>query len=473
MPKQVGLKIGDQEIVTDSSYVLYDKYSGEQITRISIAEQEHIDLAITTASETFQNDNLSPYKRYEILNKGAQLLLERKEELAKVIVAEVGKNIKDARLEVERASQTMLLSSEEAKRISGEMIPISATPGSENRMGFSMRVPIGVICAITPFNFPLNLSCHKIGPAIAAGNTVVWKPASDTPLSAYHLMAILKEAGLPAGHVNLVYGPGSTVGEWLLDDQRIGKYTFTGSTEVGHHIKAKSGIRSVSLELGNNSPNIVHNDADLDLAAQMCTQKGFAASGQACVSVQRIYAHHDIMEEFLSKLVEHTQVLKTGNPLDENTDIGPLISEKEATRVKTWIDEAVENGARVITGGQQDGAIIAPTILVDVNADMKIVCQEVFGPVLTVIGYDDIDDAIKLSNAGDYGLQSAIFTTNINIAMKAVKQLHTGGVIINDASTYRADAMPYGGVKNSGIGKEGPRYAVEQMTELKTVIMNL
>lgn len=473
MIKKHGLIIGEQEIITNSQQPVYDKYSNDLIAYVSTANQEHVDLAVSSALEAFNNDRLTPYDRYEILNKAAHLLQERKEEIARTLVGEVGKTIADARGEVDRAIQTLTLSSEEAKRIGGEVLPISASPGNENRMGFCMRFPIGVICAITPFNFPFNLACHKIGPAIAAGNTVVWKPASDTPLSAYHLMRALKDAGLPSGYVNLICGSGSTVGEWLLADSRIGKYTFTGSAAVGRHIKERSGLRNVSLELGNNSPNIIHHDADLELAAKLCAMKGFSTAGQACISVQRIYIHKNIHEQFLAKLVEFTESLQVGNPLDENTDIGPLISKKEADRVKEWIDEAVVQGARIVTGGKQDGSVIYPTILDDVNVDMKVVCQEIFGPVLTILTYEDINEAIDQANDSDYGLQSGIFTTNLQVAMHAVKRLHTGGVIINDASSFRADAMPYGGVKNSGIGKEGPRYAVEQMTELKTVIMNL
>ncbi len=468
-----GLILGDQEVLTDETFTVKDKFSGQPIINVSKAKREHVKDAVSIALETFESDRLSPYDRYNILKKASELLGERKEEVARTLAREVGKTIKDARGEVDRAIQTLTLSSEEAKRISGEVIPISASPGAENRMGFTVRAPIGVICAITPFNFPFNLACHKVGPSIAAGNTVVWKPASDTAASAYHLIEILKEAGLPSGYVNLVCGSGSEVGEWLLEEDRIGKYTFTGSAEVGKHIKEKSGLRKVSLELGNNSPNIVHHDADLDQAAKLCALKGFNTAGQACISVQRIYVHSKVEEEFLEKLKNVTESLKVGNPLDEETDIGPLISKKEADRVMDWIKEAQADGARLVTGGKQDGAIIAPTILSDVNHSMKVVCQEVFGPVLTVTTYDDLEDAIQAANDSSYGLQSGIFTTNLSVAMSAARRLKTGGVIINDASTFRADAMPYGGIKESGIGREGPRYAVEELTEMKVIIMNL
>lgn len=471
--KKKGLIIGEEEIFTDSEFPVYNKFSGEVISYVSVAEKRHVSQAVSTAYQTFTRDSLTPYNRYEILQRVVEQMRKRKEEFARTLVLEVGKTINEARIEVERAIEIMILSSEEAKRISGEVIPISASPGNENKVGYYIRCPIGVICAITPYNLPLSLSCHKIGPAIASGNTVVWKPASDTPLSAYLMMEVLSEAGLPGGYVNLICGSGSTVGEWLLEDERIGKYTFTGSTDVGRRLKECSGLRSVSLELGNNSPNIIHHDADLDLAAKMCTIRGFTNAGQACISVQRIYVHKIVKKEFMSKLVDYTSKLKVGNPLEESTDVGPLINVKEADRVKSWIDEAVSQGAKIVIGGEQNGSFITPTILDNVDKNMKVACKEIFGPVVTVMTFDDIDDAINEANNTEYGLQSAIFTTNINTAMHAVKRLQTGGVIINDASTFRADLMPYGGIKSSGIGREGPKYAIEQMTELKMVVINL
>jgi acyl-CoA reductase-like NAD-dependent aldehyde dehydrogenase len=471
--KQYGLIIGDEEVVLDSKFPVYNKFSGEHVADVSRASEKHVTLAVNKALETFENDQLSPYNRYEILLETARLIKIRKEQIAEILCCEVGKTISDARGEVERSIQTLILSAEEAKRIGGEVLPISATPGSENRFGFVVRSPIGVICTITPFNFPLNLACHKIGPALAAGNTVVWKPATTTPLSAYFLIEALREAGLPSGYVNLVCGPGSEIGDWLLKDKRIGKYTFTGSEKIGEYIKRNSGLRNVSLELGNNSPNIVHEDADISLAARLCALKAFSTAGQACISVQRIYVHQKIEDTFLEKLKAEADKLLVGDPMDSSTDIGPLISEKEADRVIGWINEAIAQGAKLVSGGKREGSIVYPTILSNVNHQMRVVCEEIFGPVLTVSTYTDIDEAINESNNTNLGLQSAIFTTNINVAMYAVKRLKTGGVIINDASAYRADAMPYGGIKNSGIGREGPRYAVESMTELKTVIMNL
>ncbi|WP_096185814.1 aldehyde dehydrogenase family protein [Evansella halocellulosilytica] len=467
-----GLRIGEEEIISLSSFEVFHKYTGEPLATISKAEKEHVKQAVDVAVKTFETDQLTPYQRFEILNNASKLLKERKEEISELLVKEVGKTISEAEVEVDRAVQTLLVSSEEAKRIGGEVVPLSASPGSESKMGYYVRTPIGVVCAITPFNVPLNLSCHKIGPAIASGNTVVWKPSSDTPINAYVLMDILREAGLPAGYVNLICGEGSKVGNWLLEDERINKYTFTGSPGVGLHIKQNSGFRNVSLELGNNSPNIIHHDADVTKAAELCTKWGFTNAGQACISAQRLYVHKSIKEEFLSHLTKHTKAIKMGDPMDPSTNMGPLISKREADRIKNWIDEAVSLGAKLVTGGQQDGSFITPTILESVNNEMKVVCEEIFGPVMTIITYEDIDEAIKQANDSQYGLQSGIFTSNIHTAMYVSNQLRTGGVIINDASTYRADLMPYGGIKNSGTGREGPQYAIEEMTELKLIVIN-
>ncbi|RKQ35781.1 aldehyde dehydrogenase family protein [Oceanobacillus halophilus] len=468
-----GLRIGEESIVTEESMIIRNKYTNEEIGRVSIADKTHVSKAIDVASKTFEDDTLTPYQRYEILNRAANIVGKRKDEIAKLIVAEVGKTINEARVEVDRAEQTLLLSSEEAKRLGGELVPLTGSPGSENKFGFYVRAPIGVVCAITPFNVPFNLSCHKLGPAIAAGNTVVWKPSSDTPLNAFLLFDILTEAGLPSGYVNLLTGSGSKVGQWLLDDERIGKYTFTGSPSVGKSIKEQSGFRNVSLELGNNSPNIVCEDADIEKAAISIAKWGVTNAGQACISAQRIYVQENILKEFTDKLVDEIVKVEIGDPLDEKTGIGPLISQTESNRVKAWIDEAVKDGAKVLVGGGQDGAFIEPTIISNVRPKMKVVCEEVFGPVLTIMPFKELKDAIAQANDSEYGLQSGVYTSNIQTAMYAMKKLNTGGVIINDASTYRADLMPYGGVKNSGIGKEGPKYAIAEMTEMKMVVIDL
>lgn len=470
---QYGLRIGKENIHTDQTTAVKDKYSGETFAHIASAAQSHITKAVQIAKETFQKDELSPYQRYEILKRASDLVKERKEALAKVIVREVGKPITEARVEVDRAVQTLMLSAEEAKRVGGELIPLAASPGSENKFGFYMHVPVGVVCAITPFNVPLNLACHKIGPAIAAGNTIVWKPSSDTPVNAHMLYEILEEAGLPPGYLHLITGPGSKMGNWLMEEKSIDKYTFTGGPKVGKFIKENSGFRNVSLELGNNSPNIVCADADIEKAAVSLAKWGLSNAGQACISAQRIYVQQDVLSRFQETLVAAVQKVKMGNPMEEGIGLGPLISKTEADRIKSWIDEAAAGGAELLTGGKQDGAFIEPAVLTKVDPAMKVVCEEIFGPVLILIPFEEVDEAIRAANDSEYGLQSGIYTSSIHTAMHAAKKLHTGGVIINDGSTYRADLMPYGGVKSSGIGREGPAFTMSEMTEMKTVVMNL
>ena len=470
---QIGLVINGEKIKADNQYKVLNKYDGEAIAEVSIATPSLVHEAVTVAENAFNNNPLTPYQRYEILLIASNILIDKKEEFAKVIAMEVGKTIKEARVEVERAAQTLIASAEEAKRINGEKIPVSAIPGNEKKVAYYQREPLGVICAITPFNIPLNLSCHKIGPAIAAGNTVVWKPASTTPINASMLIDVLTEAGLPKGHVNLLYGSGSELGDLLLSDQRISKYTFTGSPAVGEDIKAKSGLRNVSLELGNNSPNIVHHDADVKDAAQQCAKLGFSNAGQVCISVQRVYVHKDIKDEFKKEIVEYTKNIKVGNPLDEAVGMGPMISEREASRVSDWIEEAKGNGANVLVGGQRKGPLVSPTIIENVNDNDKLSCEEIFGPVIVINYYDDIDEVVQLANDSKYGLQAALFTKDIKLAFNVSNQLKFGGVIINDASAYRADVMPYGGIKHSGIGREGPKYAIEEMTYMKAIVIDL
>ena len=465
--------INGEWVESKETIPVLDKYTGEEYARIGKASKEIVTEAVDQALKTFQTKKLSPAERYEILMKAAEIFKERKEKLAMILVREAGKVLKDARQEIERGIQTFIASAEEAKRIAGRGIPLGQ-PGSENKMAFTIRVPVGVVGAITPFNFPFNLTAHKVGPAIAAGNTVVLKPAQVTPISACEMVDILTEAGLPPGFLNLVNGSGRETGEYLLEDDRIALFTFTGSPGVGRHIKSKTGIRKVALELGNNSPNIVHKDApDVDKAVQLCVTRGFSNAGQACISVQRVYVHRDLYESFTQKAVDVAKSLKVGNPEDPQTDIGPMISEKEAQRAEAWIQEAVQQGAKVICGGKRHGAVLEPTILVDVKPEMKVVCEEVFAPVFTIVPYDDIDDAFRQAQDSNYGLQAGLFTSDLQLALRAAHELHFGGVIINDVSTYRADVMPYGGVKDSGIGKEGPHYALEEMTDEKLVVIDL
>ncbi|QRG67542.1 aldehyde dehydrogenase family protein [Brevibacillus choshinensis] len=471
--KSYDLYIGGEWVKADSYIPVYHKYTGECIAQIAKAQQHHVSDAVEKAAKTFKSDALTPFQRYKILLKASELMEARRDEMELSLIREVGKTRKDAMNELDRTINTLRLSAEEAKKIHGEMIPLQATEGSENRLGFTIRVPKGVIGAITPFNYPLLLSTHKIAPAIAAGNTLVVKPATVTPIATFLLLEVLEEAGLPKGYINIVTGAGSEVGEWLLDEERIAMYTFTGSGEVGRHIKERSGMRPVALELGNNSPNIVHHDADLELAARQTAARSFHNAGQACIAVQRIYVHEDVISEFTDLYISEVKQLKVGDPEDPTTDVGPMISEKEASRTEEWVLEAISQGAKSLLPVKREGALFYPAVLVDTKPEMKVVCREVFAPVVTIIPYRDLDDAFAQANNSDYGLQAGIFTRDLNIAMKAARVLEYGGVVINDVSTYRNDVMPYGGVKNSGLGKEGPRYAVEEMTEERMVVINL
>ncbi|MBP1933562.1 aldehyde dehydrogenase family protein [Ammoniphilus resinae] len=465
--------INGEWIQSEDTISVFHKYTGKEFARIGKASKEIVSQAVENAEYTFQTKRLTETERYTILMRVAEIAKVRREELAMILVSEAGKVLKDALAEIDRGIQTLIASAEEAKRIAGTGVPL-AQPGSENKMAFTIRVPVGVIGAITPFNYPFNLTIHKVGPAIAAGNTVVLKPTQVTPIIACKLVEMFTEAGLPAGFLNLVNGSGRETGEYLLEDERIALYTFTGSPEIGRHIKSKTGIRKVALELGNNSPNLVHKDApDLEKAAELCVTRGFTNAGQACISVQRVYVHRDVYDRFVEKAMMVAQSLKVGNPEDPATDIGPMISESEAKRAEAWIQEAVAAGAKVVTGGTREGSVLQPTILTNVTEKMKVVCQEVFAPVISIIPFDDIEDALRKANDSNLGLQVGLFTSNLQLAMRAAQMLHFGGVIINDVSTYRADVMPYGGVKDSGVGKEGPHYAIQEMTDEKLVVINL
>ena len=465
--------INGQWISDQNTIPVINKYSKEEIAQIGNASRRIVSDAVTNALETFHTKKLDSNQRYEILTRAANIVKESKEELAMIMVQEVGKVLKDARGEIDRGIQTLIASAEEAKRIAGTGVPLGQ-PGNENKMAFTVRVPVGVIGAITPFNFPFNLTVHKVAPAIAAGNTVVLKPAEVTPLIACKIAEIFSEAGLPAGFLNVVNGRGQETGQYLLEDERIAMYTFTGSPGVGQHIKSSTGIRKVTLELGNNSPNIIHKDVpDMDRAVELCVSRGYVNAGQACISVQRIYVHRDIYDSFVQKAVKAAEALKVGNPEDPSTDIGPMISEKEARRAEEWIQEAAQLGAKVVYGGKRRDSILEPTILIDVKPEMKVVCKEVFAPVISIIPFENIEDAFHQANDTKFGLQVGLFTSDITLAMRATQELQFGGVIINDVSTYRADVMPYGGVKDSGIGKEGPHYAVQEMTDEKLVVIHL
>ncbi|WP_163537188.1 aldehyde dehydrogenase family protein [Gracilibacillus sp. YIM 98692] len=452
---------------------VYDKYAQKPFAKVGQADEPLVDHAVNSAKKAFELHQLPPFERFKILQKTSELLQKRKEDLARTITLEAGKPLKQARSEIDRSAQTFLVAAEEAKRLQGEGVPVEAAPGSENRLAFTIKVPVGVVAAISPFNFPLNLVAHKVAPAIAAGNAVVLKPASATPISSLKLANLLEEAGLPKGLLQVVVGPGSVVGKQLMKDERIALYTFTGSAEVGLQLKQQTGLNRLILELGNNSPVIVDKEADIDYAAQTLAAQSFAFAGQVCISVQRVYVHASVLKSFLEKYIQHIKQLKVGDPTNVETDVGPMISEKEAKRAEEWIQEAVKDGATLAYGGQREGALLEPTVLTDVKPEMRVVCEEIFAPVASVIGFQDLDECLKEINQSDYGLQGGIFTQNIDTAFYAAKRVEVGGFMINDGSQYRVDLMPYGGVKDSGNGKEGPKYSIEEMTEERLIVMNL
>src|SRR5688572_18652871 len=410
-----------------------NKYSGKTVGVINTATKEDLSKALDAATRAKDvMADMPAYKRSEILLRVAYLLRERADDLAKTIAAEAGKALKFARAEVDRAQSTFTIAAEEAKRLHGETIPLDAVPAGEGYFGFWTRRPVGVIAAISPFNFPLNLVAHKVAPALAAGNTLVLKPATTTPLAAVKLCQILQDAGLPAGAINLVVGSGGTVGEWLITDERVDKITFTGSPEIGRHILAVAGIKKVTLELGNASPVIIAPDADLDFVAKRCAVGAFYNSGQVCISVQRIYSQKQVYDAFSEKFVKATEAMVVGDPLDERVDVGPMIDLKEVDRIESWVREAQGSGAKVLTGAKREGAVFYPTILTDVDADMKVIAEEAFGPVASVISSDDFEAALKQANDSKFGLQVGVFTRDIDRVLKAVRKLNFGGVIVND-----------------------------------------
>lgn len=416
---------------------------------------------------------LASYERWRILRKAADLMSARNDELGRLISQEEGKIVAEGRGEASRAVETMMGSAEEAKRIHGETVPLDADPTGGKKLGFTLRVPCGVVGAIAPFNFPLNLVCHKVGPALAAGNSVIVKPASDTPLSAVRLTEILLEAGLPPEGIQCITGPGGEIGNALVADRRVRKVTFTGSREIGEAICRAAGIKKVTMELGSNSPVIIMPDADLEKVAAVISLTGYGNAGQTCISTQRVLAAEEVYGDFLAALKPKVEGLKTGNQLDESSRVGPMVKESEAARVEQWIHEAVGGGARLVAGGGRRGAIYMPAVIADVHPDMRISRDELFGPAVAVTPFDTIDEAIALANDSVYGLAAGIFTENIEWAMRFAREAEAGNLHVNWGSQWRVDLMPYGGLKDSGFGKEGPRYAVEEMTELKMVVFHL
>ncbi len=449
-------------------------YDNSVIDTVPRGEAADVDRALESAARGARAmAGLSGYERWKILKKAAELIEARNEEVGRLISTEEGKIIAEGRGEARRAVETIMGSAEEAKRIHGETVPLDGDPGGGKRFGVTLRVPCGVVAAISPFNFPLNLVCHKVGPALAAGNAVVIKPATDTPLSALKLTEILLEAGLPPEGIQCLTGPGGEIGDALVADRRVRKITFTGSRDVGERICRLAGIKKVTMELGSNSPIIVMPDADLDKVAVAVAATGYANAGQVCISTQRVLTAGKVYGDFLEALKPRVAALTTGNQLDEKTKVGPMVREKDAVRVEEWVKEAVSTGARVVVGGQRRGTIYAPTVVADVKPEMRISRDELFGPAVAVTPFNNIDEAIALANDTIYGLSAGIFTENLEWAMKFARGVQSGNLHVNWGPQWRADLMPYGGLKESGFGKEGPRYAVEEMTELKMVVFHL
>ena len=450
-----------------------DKFTGAVIGTVECAGREQVAAAITAAAQSFQDAPLDAQQRYTCLQSAARLIETHRDSLAALISAEGGLPVSDALTEVSRAAQTCIISAEEGKRLVGEMVPIDGAPGQAHRMAFTIRVPRGVVCGITAFNSPLNMVCHKVAPALASGNAVVMKPSELTPLSANRLFELFLEAGVPPGHLNLLHGTGAELGPWLVENPGIDFFTFTGSPRAGGWLRERVGLRPLVLELGSISPTIVCHDADLERAAQRCAASAFRRAGPVCTSTQRLFVDRQVEPQFRERLRAAAAALRVGDPRDPRTDVGPMISEPEARRAEAWVNDAVAAGATLVCGGVRDGAVLHPTVLADVDPAMRVLCEEVFAPVVTLIPYDSLDTAIAAANATPFGLAAGIFTTDLSRAMTAARRLRVGVLHVNDASSSRVDLMPFGGVKQSGQGREGPKYAMQEMTEERLITLSL
>ena len=466
------LLIAGEWVETGEWQEVRSPYSGEVVGRVARAGADETRRAVDAAAAAME-EPLPAHKRAEILVRVAGALGRRHDEVARLISDEAGKPMKAARVEASRAMSTYTFSAVEARKLAGAMIPMDASQAGEGKLAFTLRRPLGVVGAISPFNFPLNLVAHKIAPSLAAGCAVVLKPAAQTPLSALLLAELEDEAGLPPGWLNVVVGPSSEIGDVLVEDDRVKVITFTGSSGVGWKLAERSPRKRVNLELGNSTPLIVEADADLDAAVSATAQHGFSFAGQSCISIQRVYVQESVYDEFVAALVPKVQALKLGDPADEETDVGPVIDEDARERILKWVDEARSGGAEILTGGDLDGDLVRPTVIADAGPELKVSCQEVFGPVVTVNRYRTLDEALELANGTEFGLQAGIFTASIRTAMRAAQELEFGGVIVNEAPTFRADQMPYGGVKESGNTKEGPAYAVRELTDERVVVIDV
>ena len=441
--------------------------------RVAEGDADLVDRAVKAADEAFRTADFPQHARADLLDRASELVGERVDELAETISAEAGKPLKTAKVEASRCVDTLAFSAVEARKLTGGTVPMEASAAGAGKLGVMMRVPFGVVGAISPFNFPLNLVAHKLGPAIAAGNAVVLKPAGQTPISALKLAGILVEAGLPEGWLSVVPGPGSEVGNAIVEHDLTRALSFTGSAPVGWGIRSRVPHKKVNLELGSNAPLIVHSDGDWETAADKAKLHAYSHAGQSCISIQRILVHEDVAEDFTERLVANAEALVVGDPLDPETDVGPLITGDDRDRVKAWVDEAVSAGAELLTGGElvDEGRCLAPTLLAGAPREAKVWCEEIFGPVATVDRYSEFEEALRLANDSKFGLQAGVFTRDIGRGLEAAETLEFGGVLINEVPTFRADQMPYGGVKDSGNTREGPAYAVIEMTEERFVTL--
>jgi len=475
MSREFGFLVNGEWIKGKKKREIKSPYNGETAGVVNIPDRETAIGSVRFAEDAFSKWRESPsYERSRILRKIAEGIAARKEEFARTLVLEGGKPLKTARVEVDRAVITFSVAAEEANRFSeGELVPIDIAPGNDGMFGIARRFPLGVVVGISPFNFPLNLVAHKVAPSIASGNAMILKPASQTPLSALILGEIVTEAGLPGGLLNILPLPGADV-EPVIDDERIKKVSFTGSDAIGWELKKKYPKKKVTLELGGNAATIIDEDPpDLDFAASRNAWGAFYQAGQSCISVQRMYVHEKTFDKFISRFVEAARRLKLGDPMLEETDVGPVIDTQSADRIMKWVEDALTKGAKLLSGGNRDGSLIEPTVLTDVPPGCDVSKNEVFGPVVHVERYRDFDDALKAVNDSRYGLQAGVFTKDMKKAFKAYSALDVGGVVVNDYPSFRVENMPYGGVKDSGVGREGVRYAIEEMTELKLMVINL
>lgn len=463
------LLINGKWVDGESVQVLKDKFHEEDYGEMAVASLEQVTEAVTGAVSGQETSTLSAYERYQILLQASRLTRERIDILSKLMCNEAGFTRPDADNEVRRCVQTLELSAEAAKYLNGELIPMEVASGMKNRIGYTVRMPRGVICAITPFNSPLNTLAHKIGPALAGGNAVILKPSEVTPLTAVELCKILLDAGLPPTLLALVNGSGASIGRQLLLDQRIAYYAFTGSTRVGLEIQQSAGLRGMQLELGSIASTIVCHDADISMAIPKIINAGFRKAGQVCTSVQRLFVDRRISSTFIPQFIEATKLAKAGDPSLPETIVGPMISRSQAQRAMTFVNEAITSGAKLLSGGTCEGNVMMPTILIDVKKDMRVYCEEIFAPVISILVYDSLDDAVRQANDSPFGLAVGLFTSNLSTALRTSRQLRFGGIHINEASSARADVMPFGGVKHSGFGREGPSYAIREMTEERLI----